>query len=127
MIKNIWSDVEFFCMNHPEPIPLYEYKGSHSPFLSCRRYMKKDENHPDGHEEAETACSNRLSYDSAIRIIERLMKDMEESIRSGDYINYKGYSFKYRGIRVKVLDFDFEKGFKKIGVLNEAEIEAWHG
>ena len=87
MLKNLWDKVEFYCCNHNEPQLMYEYP-SNTPFYTCRRYMRKDALHPDGHEDNEPSCTNRLSYYAAASILEKLNELIEAEMDDdcfGDY------------------------------------------
>ena len=105
MIKNIWNKVTFFCMNHEEPLPFYEYRTEKETFYACHKYMKKDEDHPDGHEENEPACFNRLSFTTAADIVSRFASIMEEDSLMGTQADYKGMRFIVKNIEVKVLRY----------------------
>jgi len=125
MVTNIWKNIGFYCMNHPEPIPFYVYEGSATPFYACKKYMRKDEMHPEGHEDNEDACGNRLSFNMAISIVEKISKEIEDSLSKGELTDYNGFTFRYKNVRVKVLKYTPQKGVTGIGILNENEIGNW--
>ena len=125
MISNVFDHVQFYCMAHKEPKQLYVYKGANSPFFACVKYMRKDENHPDGHEENEQACSNRMSFNLATSIMEQISKLVEEAILSGAVMNFTGYVFTYKAVEVTILEYSVDAGVKKVGIRNRAEIGSW--
>jgi len=118
MIKNIWNKVTFFCMNHEEPLPLYEYQSERETFYACRKYMKKDEDHPDGHEDGEPACFNRLSFTTAADIVSRFSAIAEEDLLIGNQADYKNMTFVVKNIKVKVLRYTPSE--IRFGVLNRS-------
>ena len=46
MITNIGKNLEIYCGNHAEPIPMKIMSGE-TAFYACPKYMLKDEKHPD--------------------------------------------------------------------------------
>ena len=121
MIKNIWSDISFYCINgHEHPVKFVRREGE-SPFYACPKYMRKDEKHPDGHEADELACPNRLSFNDSASIVEKFASIVEESLLSGEVADFSGFKFKYKLYDVKVL-FYSDKAIK-IGVLNRRATE----
>lgn len=119
-MKNIWKNAEFYCMNHDEPVKLYVYEGSRTPFYACPRYMLRDADHPDGHAPEEKGCDNRLSFDDALAIIEKLSARIEEALSNGEYVDFTGMVWKFKTIRVKILEYS-DKGIR-IGVRNTRKI-----
>lgn len=125
MLSNACSNIEFYCMNHEPPIPLYVYPDSNSPFYACKKFMAKDDEHPDGHEVGEPACSNRLSFALAAAIMDKISSAIEETVREGDIVDWNGWQFKYKGIRVKILEYSLRGGVSKVGIDNQNVINTW--
>lgn len=125
MVTNIWKNIEFSCMGHDRPIPFYVYEGSASPFYACPKYMLKDEAHPNGHDDLEPACANRLSFNMAISIVDRISKEIETDLSDGVVADYTGWKFTYKNIDVKILEYSQTKGVTKIGILNKNNIDTW--
>ena len=123
MIRNIWNMIEFQCGNHKKPIPFYVYEWSNSPFYACPKYMLKDENHPDGHEEDEPGCSNRLSFDMARHFVEKISDILQEDIDNGVISDLGGLKMSYRGIDAKVVYHGNSKIV--ISIVNKNEIGHW--
>lgn len=108
MITNISEEVEFYCNNHTEPIPLKIMTGN-SAFYACPKYMLKDETHPDGHEENERACANRLSFDDAGNILMEFNKLAFEAFKNDEFIDFTNTCFKCKYYDVKVLFYSEDK------------------
>lgn len=125
MLTNVFTKIDFYCLNHDVPVPLYVYESSNSPFYACVRYMARDEAHPDGHEEGEAACANRLSFNAAAAIMEKISSVMEEALANGDITDWTGWQFMLKGIRVKVLEYSFADGSMKVGIENTTAIRSW--
>ena len=125
MLSNACSNIEFYCMNHEPPIPLYVFPDGNSPFYACRKYMTKDGAHPDGHEPDEKACSNRLSFAMAASIMEKISNAMEDAINNGEIVDWTGWRFKYKGIQVRILEYGLHGRVLKVGILNQNAIESW--
>ena len=121
MITNFWRDVQFFCLNHEKPVPMVVMTGQ-SDFYACPKYMLKDDEHPDGHENGEKMCMNRLSFTRAKSVVDAMMKVVEKDMASGIIAaDYKGYTFTVAGIDVKVLKYSLNEGIK-FGILNRRAI-----
>ena len=108
MITNFSNDVEFYCINHAEPILLKIMTGS-SKFYACPKYMVKDENHPDGHEVNERACANRLSFDDAGSILMEFNKMASESGENDEFTDFTNACFECKYYNVKVLFYSDSK------------------
>ena len=120
MIINGWKNIKFYCMNHETPIPMTVFEG-HTSFYNCSRYFLKDDEHPDGHEEGERGCANRLSFTMAVNIVEKISKKIEEDM----FGDFTGMKMRYNGIEVKVLEYSMEKGLTKIGINNTNQVRDW--
>ena len=120
MIKNIWDTVEFVCLEHDPPVPLYVYEYSVTPFYACPKYMLKDEAHPNGHEKDEKACANRISFNDAMKIVEKMSAEIEAMGIGGFNSDHTGMRIKYKTIDAEVLLFTDEKVV--IGVINRKRI-----
>lgn len=107
MILNYWSNhvIGFYCMNHEEPIPMSIKEGT-SRFYACPRYFAMDKAHPDGHTPAEPPCMNRISFDDATKIVEKLMEIISEDLMSDVYADYNGMEFSFKSITVTVLQYE---------------------
>ena len=124
MIKNLWSKIELYCINHDEPVPMYVYSGSVTPFYACPKYMKKDEAHPNGHEEYERGCANRISFDLVQRLVEQLDKRMSADMANGEIVNYKGLKLHWKTVDATIIEYTDNK--IKLGIINKKEIGTWH-
>jgi len=124
MIKNLWEKTELYCMNHKEPVRMYIYEHAVSPFYACPRYMRKDADHPDGHEENEPGCANRISFDAYWKIVDKFGEIMEADFANGEIQDYTGLRFRWKQIDVKILSYSEKKIL--IGVSNRKEIDSWH-
>ena len=111
------------CNNHDTPVPMYVYEGAMTPFYACPRYMKKDKDHPNGHEEFEKGCANRVSFEDVRHIVEKLGKQMSEDEASGVIADYTGMRFKWKSVDVVVLKYTNNK--ITLGVSNKKEIGTW--
>ena len=83
--------------------------------------MLKDENHPDGHDADERACSNRLSFMDAEQIVVALSKEVEDDLMNGIMGDYTGTIIHVKQIDAKVLDYSDSK--IKIGIINRRTIK----
>lgn len=96
MIKNIWSNVKFFCgHDHKEPIEMAYQQGPDSLFYACPKY------HPENREPEERACSNRLNLVNAEKIINQFANEVEKRGFIG--VNLTNYEWDYKTIHIKVL------------------------
>ena len=123
MIKNLWSKVELVCTNHKEPVPLYVYNGAITPFYACPKYMKKDDEHPNGHEENERGCSNRISFEDVRHLVEKFSDQIETDIMNGEMCDYTGFKFHWKTIDAVILKYSDDKIV--MGVTNRKEIGIW--
>lgn len=126
MVKNLFNNVEFYCMNgHAEPILFTERArtdDTKDDFFACPKYMRKDDKHPDGFGEGETGCKNTLGFSVAGDILfafnQIVQKDMDEGIMS----DYEGLKFTFKNqIEVTILKYSASK--IKIGILNTRAIQ----
>lgn len=121
MITGFGKDVSFFCMNHPKPVPFVVMEGN-TPFYACPRYMRKDDEHPDGHEPDEKMCMNRLSFHSAQSVLDKMMHIVEKDVKEGVIAaDYKGLTFSVDGVDVTVLKYSLDEGIK-FGIINRRAI-----
>ena len=118
-VGNLWKRVHFYCINHEEPIPMIIMEGN-TPFYACPKYMRKDEKHPDGHEEYEPGCGNRLSFESAFSIVTALANQIADDGPSADHTNFKFKPSKTSAIYCVVLTDSKER--IDIGVLNRRAV-----
>lgn len=127
MVKNIASDTKFYCMNdiHEKPVEMVfrlRTDDTHDNFYACPKYMLKDENHPDGHEADERACTNRLSFSDAGDIIAMFNKIVDDDMTNGCIADYNNFVFTYKNnIKVKVLSYGGKE--LKFGIYNRKAIE----
>ena len=98
------------------------YREGQSLFYACPRYMLADDNNPDGHARGEAACTNRLSYSDAEKIVSKLSDMVQQSIADDEFIDFTGYSFSYKNINVSVLKY--MEGDIRLGILNRYAIKA---
>lgn len=121
MVKNFWSDIEFYCINgHDKPVKFVNREGD-SPFYACPKYMLMDEKHPDGHEKGEPVCPNRVSFVDATNIVEKFAAIVEESSLAGEVTDFSNFRFKYKLFNVHVLSYSDK--MIKIGILNRRAVE----
>lgn len=122
MISNFWQRIHFFCIHdaHNEPVPFSVMEGS-SSFYACPRYMRKDAAHPDGHEEGERACANRISFRDTEKIVEFFGSMYSEDLANGILMDYTGVEFDLRSYHVKVLRYSMN-GDIDLGVINKAAV-----
>lgn len=76
-----------------------------SDFYACPKYMRKDDQHPLGHDEDERACPNRISLYEEPQIVEALNKIIEEDLMSGVIADYTNLVFHYKHIEAKILKY----------------------
>lgn len=127
---NFWEnyDIEFYCTNdHDEPVPMVIMKGV-SQFYACPKYMKMDEQHPDGYGIDEVMCMNRFSLINAEEIVLAFSKIVENDIMNNTECDYTGHVFDVKktgtNLKVTVLYYesfprgDYEKPRLHLGVLN---------
>lgn len=87
MIKNLWKQTTFCCGCHEDSrVPMVYNDGGSTMFYSCPKYYN--------HEPGEKACANRLSFDHAEQILEKL----SDAIASADFADFNGYKISHRGI-----------------------------
>lgn len=108
MIKNLWSRVVFQCGNHDskEHIKLFYHEPSFkeaSMFYSCPKY------YPDKRVDGEKACFNRLSFEDAEKIIQKLSDIIESDENSGFIGNYTGLSYQVKFLKVTVVYYSDNK------------------
>lgn len=125
MIKNIWSQITFVCGNHKHPVEMYVYEGAATPFYACPRYMLKDEEHPNGHNEGEPGCSNRMSFDAARYFVEKISKAMEEDILNNAIADMTGMKMSWHGIDAEITSHDTGKII--VAIKNLKQIDNWSG
>lgn len=117
MIQDLWKRTSFYCMNHGEDhVRLYDYTGTGKPFFACPRYWAKDEEHENGHEPYEEPCMNRLDYDTAQDIVEKLSQMIDEDDKDGIVTDYKNCVIHVKGIEAKVIRYTDKE--IRIGILN---------
>ena len=124
MILNFWDNdnIKFYCINkHQKPVKMTIMNGQTGQFFACPKYMLKDENHPDGHDADERACSNRLSFMDAEQIVVALSKEVEDDLMNGIMGDYTGTIIHVKQIDAKVLDYSDSK--IKIGIVNRRTIK----
>lgn len=121
MITGFWKNFTIFCMNgHEEPVEMVVMEGS-TPFYACPRYMLKDKKHPDGHEEGEPSCPNRISMTAVSNLMNKFMQIVEKDEDEGVIGDYTGMQFTYNGIKVKVLKYSVND--TRLGIVNRRAIE----
>lgn len=123
VVKNIWSKIELVCTNHNPPVPMYVFEGSMTPFYACPKYMKKDEKHPNGHEENERGCSNRISFDDFGHLVDKLSNQIAKDTEAGIMGDYTNMKLHWKNIDAVILYYSFEKII--MGVSNKKEIGIW--
>ena len=116
MLRNLWKNATFYCLNHDKPVPLYVIETSMTPFYACPKYMLKDETHPNGHEKDESGCGNHLSFQDSYKIMEKFNNIIEDSLANEEMIDFTGLRFKYKSIQVKILKYSDDK--IDIGITN---------
>ncbi len=125
MLKNLSADVKFYCMNgHEAPVLMKVREQSevgNDNFFACPKYMLKDESHPDGHDEKERSCLNRLSLSDAGDILSLYNKIVEDNIMDNALMDYEGYEFRHKLITARVLK-DGSKGLA-FGIYNKKAIQ----
>ena len=86
--------------------------------------MKKDDKHPNGYEEGERACANRISFDDVRHLVEKFGDIIQNDEENGVIANYKGMKMKWKSIDAIVLEYEKEKIV--LGINNRKEIGTWH-
>ena len=124
MILNFWDNdnIKFYCINnHQKPVKMTIMNGQTGQFFACPKYMLKDDNHPDGHDADERACSYRLSFMDAEQIVVALSKEVEDDLMNGIMGDYTGTIIHVKQIDAKVLDYSDSK--IKIGIVNRRTVK----
>lgn len=126
MVKNLSGKAQFYCMNHPVPIPLIVRQRTddrNDNFFACPKYMRKDDAHPDGfdREAGETGCANRLSFSDAADLLDKFNKTVETDLMNGEISDYQGYRFTHRQIQAQILKYGGKE--LRIGILNRKAIQ----
>lgn len=124
MVKNLWSKISIYCMDHEKPVRMYVYTGSETPFYACPRYMLKDDDHPDGHAPDEKGCANRASFEAVRHLVEELGRKIEEDAENGIVMDYTGTKLKWRQISAQVLSWT--NLHISIGIRNSGSIGIWN-
>lgn len=120
MIRNLWENISFYCMNgHDEPVKLVFQQGE-TPFYACPRYFLFDNDHPEGHLQGEAACHNRISFRDAEKIVSQLSSLIEEDTEDGCVADYKNCRFTVGHIRAVVLKYTAKE--IRIGVVNRLAV-----
>lgn len=118
MITNFERGLKYYCTCHGEPIEMVQQEGS-STFLACPKFFVRDDKHPDGREQEEPPCYNRISYYDADKIIEKYMATIERMTLTGATLDsdFAGITVKYKEHEAKLLKCNFftkKVGLKKI-------------
>lgn len=113
----IWKNIKLYCPNHDDPIEFVPREGV-TTFYGCPKYFKKDEKHPNGWDEFERACPNRLNFDDAQDIVVKLSDILEESFVSGEITDFTNLVFKHKYYTVKVLKYSLKDMSIDLGVTN---------
>ena len=118
IVKNIWDGLEFYCMNHDEPVKMVEKRGV-STFYACPRFMLADDEHPDGHQKFEPMCKNNLSFAQAEKIVSMLADEQLQSMLNCELCSFENkiLTLPSEGVHAQVLSF--KPGDKRIGILNK--------
>lgn len=105
MLKNIWSQISFFCTDHKKPIPMYVRESNGRQYYACSHELRKDGEHPFGFDPAkdESPCWQKLPFQTAEKIVERISTLIEEDMQNGTITDYTGYRFKVRNVEVTVI------------------------
>ena len=120
MVMNLWNRIHFCCKHrHEQPIPFKVMEGT-SAFYACPKYMRQDEEHPDGHTEDEPACPNRVSFTDAEKIVSMLSDEVQESLLNGEMTDFTGLKYKYKYYDVEVLKYNDDR--IELAVLNNRAI-----
>ncbi len=122
MGKNIWRNKKFCCCEHGEPIEMYVFQHPmiEESFYACPRYMKKDENHPNGHGPDEPSCTNRLSINDAVGIMNKLDRTAEEAAANGEIIDYTNMRIRQKSITATIVRSTDKEML--IGIKNERKV-----
>lgn len=89
---------------------MFEHSMIEEPFYACPRYMKKDENHPNGHEEGEKSCTNRLSIEEARHIMEKLDELADEAAANHEFPDFTNLVIKRKnGVTAKIIKYTPEE------------------
>jgi len=119
MVKNLFDGLTVYCLNHEEPVRM-DVKSGSSLFYACPKYMRKDDEHPDGHEETERACANRISFTDLEKIMEQISQEVEDAAFAGQEFDITGLRGKIRTLEYRVLKY--EPGDIRLGILNRMAI-----
>lgn len=116
MIKNLWKNTTFYCGHgHEMPIEMYYKDGPLSMFYACPKY------YPENRTKNERACSNRLNFVDAEAIIEKFSAIIEEKEADNTFFDFTNFSFKYRSIEVKVLEYSLDS--VKLQIINRKALK----
>lgn len=115
MIVNLWGNTTFLCGCHGgQRIPLI-YKTGKTMFYSCPHYLVDNEKRP-----GERSCANRLSFDDA----EGILNKVSELITKSESVipNIAGSEFKYKSIDIKVMKHD-TAGCLELEIINKKALK----
>lgn len=117
MVKNLWSHVRLFCMDHENPVLMKEgLLESHASYMCSRRIPKSDTS-PDGYEDISGICYNEIRYEDIMKVIEeRIGRAMEENAAASAQMDFKGMKFSYKGydmVVIKSTDKHIDIGIKR--------------
>ena len=100
----------FFCLNHPEPVPMEFRQGPKELFYACEKY------YPEKRLEGERACGNNMYTQAAEAAVEYFSDLIEEALMRNEKINITNEKFTYKGIEFIVLKHTEEE--VNVGVIN---------
>lgn len=105
MLKNIWSQISFFCSDHKKPIPMYVRESNGKQYYACSHELKKDDDHPFGYDpdKGESSCGQKLTFQTAGQIVDRISALIEDDLKDGTVTDYAGYRFNIKNVEVTVI------------------------
>ena len=119
MILGIWKNIKMYCPNHEQPIEFVPREGE-TTFYGCPKYFKQDEKHPDGWDENDHMCLNRLNFNDAQDIVAKLSETIEGSLVSGEMIDFTNYTFDFKYYTVRVLKYSPKDMEIKLSIVNKS-------
>ena len=110
MIKNLWKNTTFYCMNHEKYEVMEIRQGPKEIFYACPKY------YPDNRSEGEKPCMNNMYIQIAQQAVEHFAGIIEEYEKQGIDVNIKGEKWVNKNVEFKVLEH--KRDSLKIGILN---------
>ncbi len=118
-VKNIWSKISVYCMNHEVPLLMDVVQNTESlkdVFYACENYAKIPESQ---RKKGDKYCYNRVGATDYQGIIEAFLKIMDENPVS-DLTNM-GFKYPLKGgSRYEIRVLKYTEDDIQLGILNKA-------